>query len=62
MERGIDKKKGKAYPYGDRTGVSPNTLCKEGMHHSYLAKCLKTHKVYKGKGYTVLPPYPNPNP
>ena len=25
-----------------------------GMHHSYIAKCLKTHKVYKGKGYTIV--------
>lgn len=24
-----------------------------GMHHSYIAKILKTHKLYIGKGYTI---------
>jgi group I intron endonuclease len=24
-----------------------------GMHHSYLAKCLKANKIYVGKGYII---------
>jgi hypothetical protein len=25
-----------------------------GMHHSYLAKCLKVNNLYVGKGYNIV--------
>jgi hypothetical protein len=26
-----------------------------GKHHSYIAKCIKKHTLYKGEEYTIVP-------